>query len=527
MTAAMRGESFWSPFRHRAFSVIWTATVVSSIGGWMYSATAAWLMTSHSRDPLMVSLVQVASSLPTFLFAIPGGALADGVDKRRFLLLVEIIYTALALGFAAAVAVDAITPASLLLFVLLLSTCTAMLGPAYQSIVPLLVPREALAPAVAANSVGVNISRALGPALGGMITATSGAAAPLWLNAFGNVTSIGALWWWRPPERPQPLPAERLMASVRSGIRYARYDPPLRATLVRAVAFFLFASSYWALLPLVARDQIAGGAEIYGFLLGAIGAGAIGGAFVLPTMQKRLGADRTVACGSLGTALAVVVFGAAHDVPTALAASLIAGASWIAAVSTLNLSAQVALPDWVRSRGLAVYITAFFGALTVGSFLWGQAARAGGVPLALYAAAAGIVLTIPLTWRWKLHKGAAIDFAPSMHWPSPVVSGRVEDDAGPVLVTVEYRVDPAHRDAFLAAMRLRSAERRRDGAYSWGVFEDTASPGLFVESFQVESWLEHMRQHQRVTRSDQEAEAVLRGHLLGDSVVRHFVAPKG
>ncbi|HZZ92407.1 MAG TPA: MFS transporter [Usitatibacter sp.] len=526
MTAAQREPTLWSPFRHRAFAVVWTATVVSNIGAWMYNAASAWLMTNLSPDPLMVSLVQVASSLPIFLFALPAGALADIVDRRRFLLVAEISITAVSLAFAALVAIDAITPWSLLVFAVLIGIGGAVTAPPYQSIVPLLVPREDLAPAVAANSVGINISRAVGPALGGVVTAAAGIAAPFWINGASNLASVAALWWWKPPKEPERrLPAERVWSAMRSGIRYARHNPALRSTLVRAVAFFLFASSYWALLPLVARNQVAGGADLYGVLLGAIGAGAIAGAFALPAARKRLGPDGLVACGSVGTALAIILYGVARDAGVALAASVIAGVSWIATLSTLNVSAQVALPGWVRSRGLAIYVTVFFGALTLGSVLWGQAARIAGLPLAHFLAAAGALIAIPLTWRWKLQKGIGVDLTPSSHWPAPVVSTEIDDDSGPVMVNVEYRVAAPHRNAFLEAIEHQAAERQRDGAYWWGVFEDVARPGTFVESFHLESWTEHLRQHDRVTRADREVEKRVRRYAMEDPQVRHFIAP--
>jgi MFS family permease len=269
--SAGESRSPWSPFRQRTFAVIWIATVVSNIGTWLYSTSAAWLMTSLSADPLMVSLVQVAASLPMFLFALPAGALADIIEKRRFLIAAEIATTLVSALFAALVVLDRVTPVSLVLFMFAIGAASAMTSPPWQAIVPSLVSRQDLAAATAANSVGVNVSRAVGPALSGIITAAFGIAAPFWLNAFSNLGAIGALFWWKGPRTATShLPAERFVSAIRTGVRYARNNPPLRATFVRAVGFFLFASAYWALLPLVARTQIAGGAQVYGFLLGAI-----------------------------------------------------------------------------------------------------------------------------------------------------------------------------------------------------------------------------------------------------------------
>lgn len=516
----------WSPFRHTAFTVLWAATVVANIGTWMYNAGSAWLMTTLNADPFIVSLVQVATSLPMFLFALPAGALADIVDKRRFLIAVEGVTTVLSAIIAAFVWLDLVTPAILLLFTFLLGAGAALTAPPWQSVVPQLVPKRDLTPAVAANSVGINISRAVGPAFAGIIIAAFGIAAPFWLNAVSNLGIIGALLWWRSPQNATTqLPAERFFSAIRTGFRYARHNRHLRATLARAVAFFLFASAYWALLPLVARNQISGGPELYGILLGAIGAGAVGGAFALPWFNRRLGPDRLVAIGTFGTAVTLVLFGFAREPAIALVASIIAGVSWIAVLASLNVSAQVALPDWVRGRGLAMFVTVFFGTITGGSAMWGQVASTLSLPDAHFIAAAGALVAIPITWRWKLQTGTAIDLTPSMHWPTPIIAFEVEPDRGPVLVTVEYRIDPHNREAFLRALAKLAHERRRDGAYAWGVFEDAGDEGRFLETFLVESWLEHLRQHERVTNADRILQtAVHRYHLEGAPKVTHFIA---
>src|SRR3984957_433615 len=275
-----------SPFRHSAFTVIWIATVVSNVGGWMYSVASGWLMTGLDPNAFIVSMVQVANALPMFLFAIPAGALADIVNQRRFLIVGESTITAVSAAFAMLVWLHLITPASLLLFSFVVAVGSAMTAPAWQSVVAKLVPKPDLPSAVAANSVGINVSRAIGPALGGIIVGVLGIAAPFWFDAFSNIGVIAALVWWRPPRRTgTPLPPETFGNAVRVGLRHARYNSHLSATLVRATAFFVFASAYWALLPLVARTQIAGGPALYGILLGAIGAGAVGGAFALPRLK--------------------------------------------------------------------------------------------------------------------------------------------------------------------------------------------------------------------------------------------------
>ena len=438
----------------------------------------------------------------------------------------ESLYTVVAAVFAALVGFGLATPVNLLLFTLLLGAAGALTGPAWQAVVPQLVPKDELSPAIAANSVGVNISRAIGPALAGAFISAFGIASPFWLNAISNLGIVGALVWWREARGPRSLlPAERFGQAMLTGVRYARHNPHLRATLVRAVGSFLFASAYWALLPLLARQQIAGGPSLYGVLLGAIGAGAVCGAFFRPWLKAKLGADRLMAFGALGQTAAMTLYGFAHEPIAALLGSVIAGATWIASLATLSVSAQVALPDWVRGRGLAIYITVFFGCLTLGSAVWGEVAEWIGLPYAHFLAAAGAVLAIPLTWRWKLQTGAGIDLSPSMHWPAPIVAKHISRDRGPVLVTVEYRIRPQDRDAFLQALAKLEHGRRRDGAYAWGVFEDTAQEGRMLETFLVESWMEHLRQHERVTKADRVMQdTVDRFNQDGEPKVTHFVA---
>src|ERR1700728_3101582 len=483
-------------------------------------------MTTLNPDPLIVALVQAASTLPICLFALPAGALADIFDKRKFLIVVETLTTAVSAIYAAMVGLGLATPGTLLLFTFLIGAAGALTVPAWQAVVPQLVPKRDLPPAIAANSVGVNISRALGPALGGVTISAYGIVAPFWINALSNLAVVGSLLWWRPAKRSGTLlPAERFGQAMLVGLRYARHNSHLRATLIRAAGFFLFASAYWALLPLVARQQITGGPGLYGVLLGAIGVGAVAGAFSLPWLKSKLGPDRLMALGALGQAVAMVLYGVAREPAIALIASAIAGASWIASLATLSVSAQVALPDWVRARGLALYTTVFFGCLTLGSAVWGEVAAWAGLPMAHVLVAAGALAPIPLTWRWKLESAMGTDLTPSMPWPAPITVQDIEHDRGPVLVTVEYRIRPQDRDAFLEAVAKLEPERRRDGAYRWGVYEDAAEEGRILEIFLVESWMEHLRQHERVTNADRLVqEAVYKFSLQGAPKVTHFIA---
>lgn len=496
-------SSAWTPFRHQVFAVLWTATVVSNIGTWMHDVGAGWLMTSLSPSPLMVALVQTATTLPIFLFALPAGALADVVDRRRLLISFQLVMAALAALLAVLVSLDMANTVVLLLITFLLGTCAAFIAPAWQAIVPRLVPKDNLQQAIAINSVGINISRAIGPALAGFVIVALGAAAPFALNAASFIGVIAALLWWRPAAVPAPaLPAEALWEGVVVGLRYARSSRPLKATLLRAAVFFLPASSFWALLPLIARKELAGSATLYGVMLASVGAGAVGGALLMPAIRRLLGAERLVIGATVLIAVVLLLASTVREAAVLTLACLAFGAGWIAVLSTLNVSAQIALPDWVRARGLSVYLTAFFGAMSAGSALWGQVAAAFSIPVALLAAAGLLILAVPLTRHAQLHQAEGLDLSPSMHWPAPIVVGEVAGERSPVMTTIEYRVQPGKKDEFLARMAELSHARRRSGAYAWGVLEDAAQPGCFVEYFLESSWLQHLRHHERVSGAD-------------------------
>jgi len=451
----------WSPLKERTFALIWAATVVSNIGTWMHDVAAGWLMTSLSPSPLMVALVQTATSLPMVLLALPAGALADIVDRRKLLIGVQAAMLVASAALGLVTLAGGATPALLLAFTFALGVGTALSAPAWQAAVPELVPREKLQPAIALNSLGINISRAIGPALGGFVIAGLGIAAPFLLNAASFVGIIGALALWKRDRPPAELPVERFTGAIRAGVRYARSSRPLQAALLRAAAFFVFASAYWALLPLHAREGLGLPAQGYGLLLGAVGLGAVLGALGLPRLRQRAGLDRLVLGGGLVTAAAMGLLALATEPVAAGLALFGAGAAWITVLSSLNVAAQGALPDWVRARGLAVYLTVFFAGMTGGSLLWGQAASLLGIPATLGLAAALLALASLLSWRAApLDAAAGLDLKPSHHWSAPVLAAPVPDDRGPVLVTVEYRIDPCARARRLRRPRRRTARSR-------------------------------------------------------------------
>jgi MFS family permease len=517
----------WGVFGNWAFTVMLIASSASNVGFAMFDTSSNWLMTSLNPDPMMVSAVQVATTLPMFLLTLPAGAMTDIIDARRMLIGAQIAVTAVSIVFAAVVTLHLATPPVLLATTFLLGGSGALAAPAWLVITPMLVPKRDLDSAIAINNASYNVSRALGPAIAGLGIATFSIGLPFWCFCAGNISVLIALLWWRAPRRTkETLPAERLFSALRTGLRYARNNRDLDATLIRAVGFFPFASAYWALLPLVARTQMHNGPEVYGILLGMIGLGSIIGSFGLKSLKTRLGPDRLATLGTFGTILALGLYGAAQEPIVAALASLIAGASWITMMTTLFVSAQVALPEWVRGRGLAIFLTAFFGAMTLGSAVWGRVASVQGVPTALFLAAAGAAIGMIVTARWRLQTAAALDLTPSMHWRTPVFVYPIEDDQGPILLTVEYMIEPRDLKPFLALIHEIGLERKRDGAYAWGVFEDTQISGRIVETFLIQSLLELRHLRTRVTIADRMIEEQARAFVTQPVKVTFLVAPK-
>jgi MFS family permease len=401
----------------------------------------------------------------------------------------------------------------------------ALMAPAWQAVVPELVPRSDVKGAVALNSLGINIARSIGPALGGFLLAALGAAAVYGTDVLSYVVVIAALLWWRRDPGADEGLREQFGGALRAGLRYARASRELHRVLWRAAMFFAFASAVWALLPIVARQEIGGGPGFYGLMLGSVGAGAIVGALLLPRVRARFGQDRLVLAASLVTAAATILLALTDSEILGIAAAFVLGTAWITMLTTLNSTTQGILPNWVRGRGLAIYLTVFNGAMAAGSLGWGFVAQGIGTDAALLVAGAGLAVVAGLAHRAALPTGEG-DLTPSLHWPEPALAEPVAHDRGPVMVTVTYRIRRPDRPAFLAALDRLSEERRRDGAYAWGVSEDAADPERVVEWFFVESWAEHLRQHRRVSKADADIQAEGRRFHQGPEapIVQHFLA---
>ena len=523
--SAPSAPSAWSPLRRPLFRSLWIADVASNIGTWMHDSAAAWLMTLLSPSPLMVSLVQAATTLPLFLLALPAGALADIFDRRRILLIAQVWWflTTALLGVLTITGV--IQPWMLLVITLAIGAGSAIDLPAWQAIIPETVPREELPAAVGLGSIAINIARAIGPALAGLIIVAGGPGPVFFINAVSVLGVFFVLWRWRREPSRAVLPAERLASAMRAGVRYVRYAPALRNVIVRTPAFVAFASALWALLPVVVKTSLGRGAVSYGVLVGSLGVGGLIGAAVLPSWRKRWSTDAITAVATAVFALGCAALAWVSNFGILTGAMVLAGAGWLTTVSSLLLAAQRGAAGWVRGRALAISTLTLFGSLAVGAVVWGVVANRVGVAWALSAAAAGMVLGLGLIPRFGLAAAEALDLEPSRNWADPVVAEELGDEAGPVLVMVEYTIEPHQRAAFAAAARdLLRPIRRRDGAVFWELFVDSANPKRCVEFWLVESWAEHLRQHERTTQADREIQERVRALTVGHERTTHFIA---
>lgn len=521
MTTAQ--QSSWAVLRNRVFLFLWLATLFSNIGTWMNDVGSGWLMTNLSPSPAMIAAIQAMTTLPVFLLALPAGAIADIFDRRKLLIIVNSLMLCVASLLAVLVYFNQITIGLLLVITFLLGSGAAFLGPTWQAIVPSIVPKEQLKSGIALNSMGVNISRAIGPALAGILISQVGLYLPFVLNALSFIAIIATVIWWQGEAKEEnKLPAETVIAAMISGLRYARYSPELLKTILRAFCFFVFASAYWAMLPLIARQSLQGDATLYGLLTTSIGVGAVCGALVLAKLRARFSTNTLITMGTLGTFIVLLIFAVVHIRALAIVASFIAGASWIVTLSTLMVSAQTALPNWVRARGLALYLTVFSGSMALGSLVWGQVASYTSISMALLIAAIGSIVVLVLVLRVKLQTDD-LDLDPSDHLQEPtMISDVAMQENGHILVTAVYQVEASKLETFFSLMAQLKKVRLRDGGYSWGLFADPDTPEQYIETFMVISWAEHLRQHQRGTQEDSKLQQQI-DELITSKKVTHYL----
>jgi MFS family permease len=515
----------WSPLGQPTFRAFWLAILMGNIGTWMHDVAAAWVMAETTGSPFMVAAVQSATTLPVVLLAVIAGTLADIIDRRRYLILAQLWMLIVASTLALLAHLDQLGPWVLVALTFALGVGAAMAMPAQQATTPELVPRPMLGPAVALGSLSMNIARSIGPALGGLIVAQAGVTWAFALNAASFLGVVLVLVRWRREPLASTLPPESFGVALRAGLRYASQASVFQAVLIKAACFFMFASALTALLPIVVKQDLQAGAGSYGLLLGCIGIGAIAGAVMLPKLRERIDPDRLVLIATWAYAGCMVALALVRDIYILYAVSLINGLAWITVLSSLQIAAQVSVPSWVRARALSLYIVVFSAGMAVGSLLWGALAQQQSTAFALIAAAAGTMVAALLSRRFRLGAAAAVNVMPSGHWPQPVHMDESASERGPVLVTIEYRIALDRHDDFLRLMQELGRTRRRDGAFQWGVVEDTAEPGVYLEYFLTGSWLEHLRQHERVTHDERRLQAEILNLHQESSVprIRHFV----
>ncbi len=525
MSGASR--STWSPLARPLFRALWIASTASHVASYMADLGQGWLMSSLTASPLVVSLLLTAESLPYVLLGLPAGALADIVDRRRLLVATQLGLVVVGGTLAVVTLTGVVKPSVLLALAFASGTITALNDPAWYAALPDLLPGGELEAGVTLSAVAINIARMLGPSLGGFIVAATGPGAVFVLDALSFLGVVGVLVSWRTERRPSVLPAERVLPAIKAGLRFALNAPALQRVLAGSFLFMVCGVGVLALMPVLGRAT-GHGAVGFGLLLGSLGAGAVTGATLLPRVRDRVSPNWLIAAGSLVFA-AVAIGAATSQTLVVLCPLLVAGgAAWMSVLSVLNVAAQQASPPWVRARALAVYLIGFQAAVAVGSALWGLVALRAGLSAAYLGIGGGLVAGALLVPWVRPAAREAVDHTPSHHWADPVVSGTPSLEAGPVMIQVEYTVDPSHAEEFRLAMDELGRNRRRDGAIQWWLFQDSAEPTRFVETWIEETWAEHLRNHDRVSVAHKALEERV-GRLTSSPetiTTRHFIAPE-
>jgi MFS family permease len=526
MAAEPPRPSPWAPLRQPVFRALWIAGLASDFGAWMHEVGEGWLMTSLSQSPLSVALLQAADSLAVFLLAVPAGALADVLDRRRLGITVQawLLVTATLLG--ALTLTHRMTPPLLIALTFVMGMGTAVDTPLWQAIVAEVVPRRDLRPAVTLGGLSINLARAFAPALGGLVVAVAGPFAVFFVNAVTFAFVIVVLVRWRRAQPRAAAPAEQWLGALLGGLRYARNSPQLIAAFARTAATLFGGVCLMALLPSFARETLGLGSVGFGVLLGCMGVGAVVAAAMLPKLDGKVGADDMLSAATVVFGCALAALAAAPNAAFAASAMLVVGLAWMSITSSLNVAVQVATPSWVRARVSSLFMLVFQGALVLGAVAWGTLAARTSVRVALVSGAAAVLASVAARARFPLVSRVP-DFSPAA-WPKPQLVCDPPEDAGPVLVTVTYRVAEANAEAFVAVMQDLERIRRREGAYDWGLYRDPSTADVYVETYYVDSWAEHLRQHARVTEDERAAESRAEKLTLDrQRAVRHLVAVSG
>ncbi|MEO9876188.1 MAG: MFS transporter [Anderseniella sp.] len=504
------------------FRAVWFASMSSNFGGLVQAVGASWLMTTLTDSPQYVALVQASTAMPIMLFALLAGAIADSLDRRRVMICAQAFMLVVSALLAICAWYGVLTPWLLIGFTFLIGCGTALNNPAWQASVGDMVPRDLLPGAVALNSMGFNIARSVGPAVGGAIVAAGGAAAAFATNALSYIALLAVLLRWRPATAQRTLPRERIDLAISAGIRFVAMSPNIRAVLLRSCFFGMSAAAVPALLPVVATGIITGGPLVFGTLLGSFGVGAVGGALSSGRLRKRYSTEWIVRAASVAVLVGTIITGASTLLLLTMPALMLAGAGWVLALSTFNVSVQMAAPRWVVARALSIYQMVTFGGMAFGSWLSGYVASHYTVPVALFAAAALMAATSLLGLVRPLQQIENVDLDPLNQWREPAIAVPLEPRSGPVVITVEHRIAEEDIVAFLNVMNERRRICRRDGFLRWTLLRDLGDPQLWIERFHVPTWLDYVRDAQRRTKADVSIfEQVEKLHIDGAPAVVH------
>jgi MFS family permease len=495
-------DSIAAPLRHPVFRRIWLASLVSNLGILIQGVGAAWAMTQMTSSADKVALVQTALMLPVMLISMPAGAIADMHDRR----IVALVSLSIALSGATALTVLAwfnlVTPNVLLALCFVVGSGMALFGPAWQASVSEQVPAETLPSAVALNGISYNIARSFGPAIGGIVVATAGAVAAFAVNAVLYLPLMVVLFLWNRTHEPSRLPRERLNRAMVSGVRYIANSPSIRIVLSRTLVTGLIGGSVSALMPLVARDLLHGGAQTYGIMLGAFGMGAVIGALNIAEVRKRLSGEAAVRACAISMAGAIASVALSTNAVLTAAALVLAGGVWMLAVALFNIGVQLSAPRWVAGRSLAAFQASIAGGIAVGSWGWGHLTDYAGVETALLVSA-GLMLLSPLLGIWlRMPPVGARNEAASEVLADPEVRLSLTGRSGPLVVEIEYRVAQDNARLFHNVMQEVQLSRQRNGAYGWSIARDIADPELWTERYHCPTWLDYLRQRNRATQSE-------------------------
>ena len=510
----VRRVSPWSSRPYRLLLILWFAANISQS---MHEATSAWLMASLGASAFVVALLQAVASLPSFLLALPSGALTDLADRRRILIVAYAMMSFVGIALGVVLLAGFASPGILLVGAMAMGLTFSLRLPAYSAVVQEVVAREALPRAIVWAGAAMNASRTIGPLAAGALIALGGPAVSFILIGVMMLGVTVALARWRRPRAPaSTLPSERFIGAMRVGLQFSRQTPAVWAVLIRAAAYFLSAVALVALLPVVVRDELDAGPNTYSLLFSLFGLGAVVLALTIHIWRSRLSRDGMIIAGIAMQTAAALAFAVFDNVAVLAVAMFLSGVAWISVASALSVTAQLALPAWVRGRGLAAVQMAFMGGGTIGALVWGQVATIWNLRITFTAAAIATLASLALARRYPLASIPQEDLTPSSHWREPEVAEPVEHDEGPVQVMLEYLIDPKNAEEFVALLQESRRSRLRGGATSWALFRDPANPGRYVEQWVEESWLELLRHRDRLTVAERELRDAKRAFHIGD-----------